>query len=421
MQNASVWAVAADIDNRVYTIGNFSSVDGVDTPGVVRLLPDGGVDTGFQPQVAAPRFFVIGNRYAIQPLPDGSVLIGKNIPRLHHEPGQQTIEWAVLDPNGNIVADALRDVPTDAAVMPQFVKDGTLMIIEGARNPEGTAVHIARRVFLESGRYDSDFEFTRSEFPPAQMIPSADGGVWLLEGSPGYDSFLPMGEFQLRKLDSNGREVRSPRTIVTRGSAGFFETGNDGSFAISKTESPSIFSPAPLRPTYTMDFFSADGDEVSSVHLAGEPPFLPDSGGAVILRERESLRLDDRYPDRRTRRRQLPDGSEDPSFKTLFSPGVCFGSQTTAFSWVPATACFLTENPTQHGHHRKFSDPARWLSYGTARAARSMVQERSSKLMAPPVPASHSGCRTDRWIERLDRKLLVVASRIWFRWPTGAS
>ncbi|GIV92114.1 MAG: hypothetical protein KatS3mg056_0823 [Chloroflexus sp.] len=73
--NGSVYALAVQ-GNKIVVAGDFSSYNGVNVPGLVRLNSDGNIDDTFTPPAFQTEYSQIGSLYSITPLPDGDLIVG---------------------------------------------------------------------------------------------------------------------------------------------------------------------------------------------------------------------------------------------------------------------------------------------------------------------------------------------------------
>ncbi len=317
-----VAAVSVAENGSVNLAGVFSQVNGRPAPGLVRLKNDGTVDESFTPGVGlvarpglVPLFqplAVAGMCPAFQLWPGGEMWVGDVDPGAG---GQQIgLQWVVLDINGQIEIDPLPGLPSTEPLMPQFIRDGKLTTLISRRDPAtGRRQTMLRRVLISSGLDDPSFQITESGATPRQAIPAADGGLWLLESAAG--SFFNL-EYRLTKLTAAGQpDAALPPHTFPAYDAALQETGG-GTFALTTSEWLPYW-PSPSWD-HRLEFRTAGGAPAgpgAAIPLYGQPPFLGEPDGSVVMQEPSSgWLMSDPEPQRRTLWRRLPDGTADPGF-----------------------------------------------------------------------------------------------------------
>lgn len=177
VSGGSILAVAADAQGRVLIAGNFTSVDGQPRSCVARLLANGSLDPGFAPAIRPAGGLPVVVR-AIIMQPDGNVVLG----------GSFVTDGA----NGSTVAHLVRLLPTGqpdpgfVPAMPFSGQVGALLLLPGgqllvAGNTYSSAVglELVRRL-LPNGSLDPSFNIV----PANQVL--AGMGLAMAATSTGF-------------------------------------------------------------------------------------------------------------------------------------------------------------------------------------------------------------------------------------------
>ncbi|MCX6926939.1 MAG: hypothetical protein NT154_27585 [Verrucomicrobia bacterium] len=281
--NAYVWPIALQLDERILVGGSFTEVNGVACNRVVRLNPDGSIDSGFNPGSGADHITT-----AIVLEPDGQILVGGRfthfngvsrggITRLNangamdasFNPGtgaNGAVGAIVLQPDGKIVVggsfSTFNGVP--CARLARLNPDGSLDATFVPYAPEGTVYGL---VLQADGKRVAGalptlgFPTARvARFNPNGSMDSSfalgfcgDHGIWCLTGlangqiMAGGDftdyNGVPAGHI-VRLHGDEAITVLPPFWLGTRWSGGVFELGLFGEAGRSYTIEASTGLPA---------------------------------------------------------------------------------------------------------------------------------------------------------------------------------
>ena len=310
-QPGKVAAVSLLDDGSVDVAGEFSRVNGRMVPGLVRLRSDGTVEENFVPGAGLALreglAFPLPGQFAgmcpvMLQLGGGMVAIGDR----DMNGGQG---WAILNLDGAWLPDALPALSPQQPALPQFAREGKLVVI-APRAGQSTAT--VRRLRLSDGLDDPSFLPSLSGEAPEQLLPASGGGLWLL-GSTAAGGLEKTWRLSRLRADGQPDPAHTPRTF-TAATASLTATPA-GTLALHT----SSWQPSGPSPSWdhSLSLLNAAGAPLSGapLTLAGEPPFLTGPDGSVVMAEPLSPRLvSGPGPRPRTLWRRLPNGDADLNF-----------------------------------------------------------------------------------------------------------
>lgn len=194
----TVSTMAAQRDNKIIIGGSFLRVNGLELPGLARLMPDGSVDPGFSPAV-------MGAVNAVAVQLDGRLLASG---LLTNVATRERLEIVRLHPGGGLdagFAPSLNGAVAGFVLQPdgRILIHGNFTSINGINRPGFARLN-------PSGSLDTDFVAETVVSPPSRVAVQQDGRILVLGGGNGLIRLnggpllklaratrLPNGQFQL--------------------------------------------------------------------------------------------------------------------------------------------------------------------------------------------------------------------------------
>ena len=190
-----IYAIAVQADERILAAGAFSDFDNQRLPGIVRLLPNGRVDTTFNAG-SGPDGVVFA--FAIQP--DGKILIGGDFRSVN---GVQRPGIARLHRNGNVDMSFDAGTGTDFAVRAIVIQPDGKIVIGGAfMNVNGVPRNFLARL-ERHGALDTAFMngLSGANLPVQALALHADGKI-VVAGD--FTRFHDVTRNHITRLNSDG-------------------------------------------------------------------------------------------------------------------------------------------------------------------------------------------------------------------------
>lgn len=181
---ASIEQITPLRDGRILVAGNFSAVNGQAQNGIASLLPDGSFDSDFRPLVTYDEFDGLVSTIAVQA--DGKILIGGAFKQVNGEPRNNIVR---LNPDGSVdsllnfdIGDGANSQVTSLVLQ----RDGKILVAGYFDQFDGVAINSLVRL-LPDGSRDTGFnpspmKSLESSITIKSVLPQADGRI-LIEGS----------------------------------------------------------------------------------------------------------------------------------------------------------------------------------------------------------------------------------------------
>ena len=217
--------MALHSDGRIVVAGGFSKVQGVNRNGLARLLPDGTLDTTFDPN---PDHRV----EAIAIRPDGRILLGGTFTIID---GQPRSYLAQLDANGDL--DPTFDRNFNFYVYALALQpDGRLVVAGQFITIDNQPVYIAARL-LPDGLVDTNFgPFPQALNSSAQAVALQPDGKVLIGG--GFGAFFGLPNRNLLRLNQFAAPETAP-VFTTHPANQTLSPGQDAVFTVAAAGIPS--------------------------------------------------------------------------------------------------------------------------------------------------------------------------------------
>ena len=221
--NSWVWALARQPDGRLLVAGQFTSFNGVPGGEVVRLSPDGHVDTNFNASVTAGDPTI--HSVAVQP--DGRVLIGGMFTGIN---GATCIRLARLNADGTLDSNFVASVNSSQSfvtVSHLGLQTNSQIVIGGWFETVNGAPHTNIARLNNNGSLDTSYN-AQIDTPPNALVMSADGKV-LVGGA--FSTVNSQARAHIARLDTNGT-LDATFLPVTDGNVDSFAPQPDGKIVI---------------------------------------------------------------------------------------------------------------------------------------------------------------------------------------------
>lgn len=207
--NGSVWSLARLPDGRIYAAGNFASYNDMPYRYIVRLFPDGRLDTSFNTGTG-PNYFIAS--VAIQP--DGKVVIGGNFSAIN---GIARNNIARLNQDGSVDTTFNPGSGPNTVVLNTLVQADSKILIQGLF---GTVNGVSRAYIARlhaNGQVDTSFQ--------TGTFSAGSTSVWMYSMALQPDGkILVAGQFVAYNTVSRGRILR----LNTDGSLDLTFNSNSG-------------------------------------------------------------------------------------------------------------------------------------------------------------------------------------------------
>ncbi len=303
-------AVAAD--GSVLLQGDFTRVDGIERPGLAKLLADGRLDTTFQPEAVAisgaaalPGIMIFGTPAS------GSFVV------LH----DGTWVWSALGhplayrPNGTLDPRYAFLSGEHGAGDILFETDTSLFLFR--EHPEGRRLEAFLRDTFEPQPLNALGSWPK---PAIHVVPAADGGLWVC-GGDAYDPLILGGWLRpplvLFRVGGDGERdpLFTPRELGT-GREYQMESRRDGGFRLVHWNAQWLgFTPVPSARCCVIDDYDAHGVLIASRTMCipwGIPLLLAEEADGSLIHNVAEMH-DGQYVHALVR--CWPDGARDPDFR----------------------------------------------------------------------------------------------------------
>ena len=246
--NSWVWALAWQPDGRLLVGGQFTSFNGVPGGEVVRLNPDGNVDTNFTASVSAGDPTI--HSVAVQP--DGRVLIGGMFTGIN---GTTRVRVARLNPDGSLDSNFTASVNSSQSfvtVSHLGLQTNSQIVIGGWFESVNGAPHTNIARLDSNGSPDPGYN-AQIDTPPNALTIQTDGKV-LIGGA--FSTVNGQTQPHIARLNTNGT-LDTTFLPVTDGNVDSFAPQGDGKIVIgggfNTVNTVSRHRIARLNPDGTLD------------------------------------------------------------------------------------------------------------------------------------------------------------------------
>ncbi|HTY89437.1 MAG TPA: delta-60 repeat domain-containing protein [Candidatus Acidoferrum sp.] len=221
--NSWVWSLAPQADGRLLAGGQFTTFNGVPAGEVVRLNPDGSVDTDFSASVTSGEPAV--HSVAVQP--DGRVLVGGMFAGIN---GVSRIRLARLHADGAVDSNFVASVNSSQSfttVSHLAVQANEQIVLGGWFESVNGAPHTNIARLNNNGSLDPGYS-AQIDSPPNALLLEADGKV-LIGGA--FSTVNGQASPHLARLNTNGT-LDTAFTVTVDGNVDAFALQPDGKIII---------------------------------------------------------------------------------------------------------------------------------------------------------------------------------------------